>query len=246
MNFRSLLLPAVAASLSLFAHKPAKPMPAPAAQSGPEQLQHVLSQLDAASAKFHSAQADLHYDIYTKLVDDHEIQTGSLYIQRTKSGEHMGAIYSDVQPNGNPDTAHSKIVAYDGGTLQMYSRGDNQQVDVFKAGANQAKYESFLTLGFGGSGRDLAKVWNITDQGAETIDGVSTEKLDLVAKEESIRNTFTHVTIWVDPTRGVSLKQIFYAPHGDSRTALYTHIRLNTSIDTKPYEISNKANRINH
>ncbi|MES2392233.1 MAG: outer membrane lipoprotein-sorting protein [Acidobacteriota bacterium] len=233
MTFRSLLLPAVAALLL-----------APLASAQSPQLKKVLADLDAASAKFHSAQADVRYDNYTKIVDDHALETGNLYIDRSGSSLTMGALFFDLT-NGKPNPKPSKVIAFDGHSLQMYSPGVNQ-VDVFQAGANQAKYESFLTLGFGGSGRDLAKAWNITDQGAETIDGVSTEKLDLVSKDDSVRNTFTHVTIWVDPTRGVSLKQIFYAPHGDNRTALYTNIRLNASINKKPYAISSKANRINH
>ena len=39
---------------------------------------------------------------------------------------------------------------------------------------------------------------------------VSTEKLDLVAKDPDAKNIFTHVTIWVDPARDVSLKQQFF------------------------------------
>jgi outer membrane lipoprotein-sorting protein len=216
-----------------------------AAPAQSPQLTKVLSQLDAASAKFHSAQADLRYDNYTKIVDDHDIQTGSLFIERTGSGEQMGAVFFEVQPSGQPSKSPTKILVYDGSTLQIDSPGVNQ-VDVFKAGANQAKYESFLTLGFGGSGHDLAKAWTITDQGTETIAGVSTEKLDLVSKDDSVRNMFTHVTIWVDPKLGVSLKQIFYAPHGDMRTALYTNIRLDKSINRKPYAISKSATRIPH
>ncbi len=41
---------------------------------------------------------------------------------------------------------------------------------------------------------------------------------------------FAHVTIWVDPTQGISYKQIFYEPSGDNRTATYTNIRYNQPI----------------
>jgi outer membrane lipoprotein-sorting protein len=97
--------------------------------------------------------------------------------------------------------------------------------------------ESFLTLGFGGSGTALEKQWTITSQGTETIDGVQTAKLDLVPKQESVKNTFTHAVIWVDPARGVSLKQQFFTPSGDQRINLYTNIKLNGKVDTKPFEI---------
>ena len=198
----------------------------------------VYSQLDAASAKFKSAQADVKYDAYTRIVKDHDLSNGTLYIERTGSTESMGAV---IHSQGSGD----KVLEYNGGTLQMYTSGTDP-ADVFKAGANQARYESFLTLGFGGSGRDLQAQWTVTDQGAETLEGVKTEKLDLVGKDASMRSNFTHVTIWLDPTRDVSLKQIFYAPNGDTRTTTYTNIRLNEKIDRAKYAIPKSAKKIAH
>jgi outer membrane lipoprotein-sorting protein len=57
---------------------------------------------------------------------------------------------------------------------------------------------------------------------------------------------FTHITIWIDPTRGVSLKQVFYAPNKDNRTATYSNIRLNSRINEKPYNIPKGASVITH
>ena len=205
------------------------------------QLNALLSQLDTASEHFKSVQANVQYDEFTKLVNDHDISSGTMFIERAGKGENMGAAIT-----GAASKTTSKIVNYTGGTLQVYSPGTNI-ADVFSAGANQAKYEGFLTLGFGGSGRDLAKNWNIQDQGPEMIDGVKTEKLDLTGKDPSIANTFKHVTIWVDPTRDVSLKQIFYQANGDSRTATYTNLRMNPAkVEKKPYEISKGAKKVSH
>ena len=107
----------------------------------------------------------------------------------------------------------TRTLAYKGGELQMFEPGTNR-LTLLHAGNNQAQYESFLTLGFGGSGRDLAKAWNVTDQGTEVLkDGakdVTVTKLDLVAKDPANRNMFSHITIWVDPVQGVSYKQVLY------------------------------------
>lgn len=217
----------------------------PLTASAQSQLTSVLSQMDAASAHFKNAQANVRYDNFTRVVNDHDIETGSIYIERTGTTEQMGALFYNAGPDGKPASAPARIVNFDGNSLRIFTVGTNQ-VDLFKAGANQAKYDSFLTLGFGGSGKDLARAWNITDMGAETVDGVKTEKLDLVSKDPGVKNTFTHITIWIDPTRSVSLRQIFFAPNGDSRTADYSNIRLNSSINKKPYAISSKAQVIPH
>jgi outer membrane lipoprotein-sorting protein len=233
MNLRQLSLAVALAltSVSAFAQSP--------------QLKPILDQMDAASARFKNAQADVRYDNYTRVVNDHDIETGSIYIERTGSGEQMGAVFYNVGPDNKPASTPARIVNFDGVTLRIFTVGTNQ-VDLFKAGANQAKYDSFLTLGFGGSGKDLARTWNINDQGSDTINGVKTEKLDLVSKDDSVKSTFTHVTVWIDPTRGVSLKQIFYAPNGDNRTATYSNIRLNSSVNRKPYNIPKSATVVPH
>lgn len=184
------------------------------------------------------------YDNYTRVVRADDVQTGSLYIEKVGNTERMGAVFFDQGA-----TTPARVLNYDGGTLQIYTPGTNQD-DIFKAGANQAKYESFLTLGFGGSGKALQRAWEITDQGSESLsDGsrqVKAEKLDLVSKDPGVRNMFTHVTIWVDASRGVSLRQKFFAPNGDTRTAEYSNIKLNAGIDKKPYAISKKATPIRH
>lgn len=208
-------------------------------------LDVVLSQMDAASVHFTSAELTFKTDNFTKSIKVDAFQTGTLYIEHNSKGQTMGLIDYDIDDKGATAKSPSKIVAFDGSSLQVYSPGPNQ-VDVFKAGANQAKYNTFLTLGFGGSGKDLAAAWNITDQGPETLDGVKTEKLDLVSKDDSVTKTFTHVTLWVDPTRAIALKQIFYSRNGDTRSTTYTNIKLNTKIDKSHYNIPAKAQRIPH
>jgi outer membrane lipoprotein-sorting protein len=234
-NFRRL------AALIVLAGVPLMP-PVARAQN---QLSTVLSQMDTAAAKFRSAQADVRYDIYTRVVRDHSIQTGSLYVEREGASYRMAAIVYNVGPNGQQIKPATNVVQFDGNVLRSYVPGDNQ-VNVFKAGASQSKYQTFLTLGFGGSGKDLQSAWNITDKGPAIINGVKTEQLDLVSKDPSVQSMFTHVTIWIDPVRGVSMRQVFYAPGGDSRTADYSNIRLNGKVDTKPYDIPKSASVINH
>ena len=54
-------------------------------------------------------------------------------------------------------------------------------------------------------------------------------------KDAATAQTFTHVTVWVDPARAISLKQQFFTPEGDTRTTYYSHVRYNTSVDVKKY-----------
>ncbi|MGC9291804.1 MAG: LolA family protein [Acidobacteriaceae bacterium] len=194
-------------------------------------LGQVLEQMDAAAKNFHSAQAEFQWDQYERVVENTDTQKGAIYFLRSGNTTEMAARVK--QFNGQPD---AKDVVYKDGVLQFY-QPKIEQMTIFHAGRNQQQFESFLTLGFGGSGSDLEKNWEITYQGAETIDGVKTAKLDLVGKQASVRNMFTHVTIWVDPTRAISLKQQFFEPSGDVRTAFYRNIRYNQKVAVSVFRI---------
>ena len=205
--------------------------PAARAQAGPAHLAEVLAQMNAASRSFVDARADFRWDYYERVVKDTSTQQGAIYFERKSGGMTMGAVVEDPQSK-----AKAKVIDYEGGTLQMFDPGVDQ-ITVLHAGDNQAQLESFLTLGFGGSGSDMEHAWKIAYMGPETIDGVKTEKLDLTAKDPKASSMFTHITIWVDTARAVSLKQVFYAPSGDVRTAYYSNIRLNTKIDKGTFAI---------
>lgn len=192
-------------------------------------LDKTLRELDAASAKFQSAEADLRWDQFEKVVRETTSQYGSIYFVRKSGYTETGAMLSPKA--GAPPT---KYLHFANGKGDMYDTISKKSTP-FNAGQDKARAESFLTLGFGGSGKDLEKAWTITQQGTETVDGVSTAKLDLVPKDASVANMFTHITIWVDTTRGISLKQLSYTPEGDTRTAYYTNIRYNKPVDTKKY-----------
>jgi outer membrane lipoprotein-sorting protein len=66
--------------------------------------------------------------------------------------------------------------------------------------------------------------------GMENVGGVPTAKLELVSKDSKIRSYFSQVTIWVDLSRDISLKQVMLQPDGDSRTATYSNIRYNQHV----------------
>lgn len=190
-------------------------------------LDKVLRQMDAGAAKFQSAEADLKWEIYEKVVRDTTTQLGSVYFLRTRSGTEMGAIITSPS---------LKYVHFANGKGALYE-AVSKKLTPFDAGQNRTRVESFLTLGFGGSGKDLEGAWSIAMQGNETIDGTPTVKLDLTPKDPSTAQTFTHVTVWVDPVRAVTLKQQFFTPEGDTRTTYYSHIRYNVPVNVKKYAI---------
>ncbi len=151
------------------------------AQPKPGHLDEVLRQMDAASAKFKSAEADFQWDLYERVVKQTTSQNGTIYFVKDGAKTLMGA--KIVSPA-------TKFLEYREGTLRVFDPGPDHLTTILPK-QNQAQMESFLTLGFGGSGKDLARAWTVADLGMETLnDGarqVETAKLDLVSKDPSVR-----------------------------------------------------------
>jgi hypothetical protein len=218
------------------------------AQAKPSPLDTVLRQMDAASAKFKSAQADLRQELFTKIVNDTETRTGQVYFLRKDNSTQMGM--KMLPPDAKPGAAPAQIIEFKDGKLRVFNPGTNHVDELSASGRNQATAETLMTLGFGGSGRALENAWTIEDQGTEMMsDGSETvpvEKLDLVSKDEVIRKNYAHITIWIDAARGVTLKQVSFAASGgklsgDTRTVFFTSIRLNQPVDSGPFAIKCKG-----
>ncbi len=196
-----------------------------------QNLDAILSSMDRAAANFRSAQTDFVWDQYQKVVDEHDLQKGMMYFRRQGDDVQMAA---DIT---SPDR---KYVLFTGGIVKVYVPKVDQ-VTEYDAGKNKADFETFLVLGFGGSGKDLEKSFDVKFDGMEEVQGVNTGKLELTPKSQKVRNMFSTITLWIDPTRGVSLQQRFQEPSGDYRLANYSDIQLNKKINGEYFKLKTNS-----
>jgi outer membrane lipoprotein-sorting protein len=195
----------------------ALPQPAPDSAD----LDGVLKKMDAAAASFRTTQTDFEWDRYEKVIDEvDDIQSGTIYFRRAGKEIEMKA---DIR---KPEL---KYVLFSNGKIQVY-QPKADQVTVYDAGKNRADIESYFVLGFGGSGQDLVKSFDVWYQGPETINNVATAKLQLIPKSAKVKNTFKEIDLWIDLQRGISVQQQFFEPQGDYRLAKYSSIRINEKI----------------
>jgi len=184
--------------------------------------------MDQTAANFRTTQANFEWDQYQKVVDEHDKQKGTVYFRRAGNEVQMVADINDPQP--------PKYVLFTDSKVEVY-RPKIDELTRFNTGKDRAAFESFLVLGFGGSGRDMLKSFEVKYLGAETVGGVDTAKLELVPKSPKVHNTFNHIWLWIDPARGVSVQQQLFEPSGDYRLAKYSEIQLNQRIPDTVFKL---------
>jgi outer membrane lipoprotein-sorting protein len=192
-----------------------------------QNLEAVLNSMDKAAADFKTAQTDFVWDQFEKVVGEHDYQKGVMYFRRQGDDVQMAA---DIT---SPD---KKYVLFTGGMVSVYVPKAGQ-VTEYNAGKNKADFETFLVLGFGGRGHDLAKSFDVKYSGMEQVQGVNAAKLDLTPKSQKVANMFQTITLWIDPARGVSVQQLFTEKSGDYRLAKYSNIQLNPKLPNDVFKL---------
>ncbi len=184
--------------------------------------------MDSAAESFHTTEADVLWDQYQKVVDEHEAQKGKVYFRRSGKEVQMAADITD------PD---QKYVLFSGSKVQVY-QPKIEQVTAYNTGKSREDFESFLVLGFGGRGHDMQKSFQVKYLETERIDGIDAAKLELVPKAANLRNNIDHIILWIDPARGISVQQqFFFGPSGDYRLAKYSNIKVNEKIADSVFKL---------
>ncbi|PYP91935.1 MAG: outer membrane lipoprotein-sorting protein [Candidatus Angelobacter sp. Gp1-AA117] len=220
-----LLVAAVLISMCAFAQKPGT------ANEG--DLEPVLSKMDQASAGFKSAQASFQWDQYQQMVNETDVQKGTVHFRRNNKG--IDAAFDITSPAPKVILFTSKD-----GKLRIYEPRIDQvtERDVTK---NKSDVEAIMSLGFGGRGHDLPRSYQVKMNGWETVDNVKTAKLELIPKDNKFRNVVSRILLWIDPERDISLKQQFFEPSGDYRLAHYTGIKLNEKIPDNAFRLKTSS-----
>jgi outer membrane lipoprotein-sorting protein len=201
----------------------------PATQSGKESgdLKSVLAKMNSNAESFKSAQADVEFETYESVVQEKTLQRGRIYFRKASKGVEAAFDITSPAP---------KQVVFDGKYVTMCEPRIDQctKRDVSK---NKADVESFLSLGFGASGDELQKSYEITLGGWEKVQGVQTARLELVPKNERLRQTYNKIILWIEPEKDILLQQRFNESSGNYRLTRYANMKVNGRLPEDAFKL---------
>jgi outer membrane lipoprotein-sorting protein len=199
-----------------------------------QSLESVLTDMDKAKDNFRTTEANFDWEQYTSVVQDTDVQKGKVYYRRGSHEIKMAVDITDPYP---------RSVLLSGGKLQVFEPRVNR-VKVYDVKKNQGEFETFLVLGFGGGGHDLQNSFALKYLGMEKVEGVEAAKLDLVPKNPKILGMFPHITLWIDPARGISVQQQLFEQDGDYRMAKYSDIQLNRKLPDSVFTLKTNGKTV--
>jgi len=179
----------------------------------------VLSRLDSASAGFRSATAHIERITHTAIINESLTETGTLRMMRAKGAVHLYLEFTKPDP---------KTYAFHDRKAEVYFP-KIQTVQEYDVGKQKGLVEQFILLGFGTSGKELTKNYEVTFMAEENTGGQKASRIQLNPKSAKTREYFTKVELWINP-EGRTIRQKFFQPSGDTTTVTYTNLVWNPAL----------------
>ncbi len=191
-------------------------------------LQEIMTRMDQASAAFKGMSAQMKRLDHTAVINDTSEERGEVALRRSSKG--------GVQIQMESTFPDKRTLTFQGHTLKIYLPKINT-IQVYDLGKKRDQIDQFLVLGFGVSGKELQKQYNVKLIGAETLGGVKTNRIDLAPKSVEARELFQHLELWIPEGASHAIQQKVHLRGGDYKLLTYTDIKLNPPLTDSSFNL---------
>lgn len=194
--------------------------------------EQILARMDKEAPGFRAVSASITRVKYTAILDDRTEEQGSMVIRRTPKSLESKIVVEKPNP---------RSVAFSGNKVEIYYPKINT-VQEFDVGKNRGLVDQFLLLGFGSSGKELAKAYTVKAEGSETVAGVATTHLLLTPKSPKVRELLRTIHIWIPDGSAYPIRQKFIEPSDDYMEVTYSDVKLNPALGASDVRLDLPAN----
>jgi len=192
-----------------------------AAMLAAQNLESTLARMDRAATGFRGISAQLEQVSHTAVIDDTTIESGAITLFRPRPRD-LRMLVEFSQPD-------VRAVSYANRKVQIYYP-KLKTVQEYDLGKQSALIDQFLLLGFGASGSELRKSYEVKHTGRETIDGAECDLLELVPRDAEALKHVRRIEIWISEATGQPVRQKIHQPSKDYREIRYRGLKLNPPL----------------
>jgi outer membrane lipoprotein-sorting protein len=183
--------------------------------------------MDQAAVKFQSFSATTKTIDYTAVLDEKKEQSGVMRLKKGKGGMQGVVIFAEPDP---------RTIYFAGKTFQdFYPKANN--VQIYDAGKHTNVIDEIILLGFGTSGAELRKNYQVTLAGTETLNGVRTSRLELVPKSKEVREYATKIELWIPEGESNPIQEKVTQPSMDYHLVQFSDRKINPSLPDSDFSL---------
>jgi outer membrane lipoprotein-sorting protein len=185
-------------------------------------VQQILARMDKAAIDFKAMTAQVTHVDHTDVLNENSTESGTVTMKKVQPGE--------VQERVDFTVPDRKTITFEKRHVQEYLPKINT-LQVFDLDKHGEQLDRFLMIGFGISGTELAKDYDVTVLGTETINGQSAIRLQLNPKATEIRQYVQKIELWI-PEQGdpYPLREKIFEPSHDYRVVTYNDLKINPPL----------------
>src|ERR1700733_13588987 len=185
-------------------------------------LRQVLARMDQAAANFKSMTAQVSYVTHTDVLNEDDKESGVVTMKKVQPDEVQGRV--DFT---GPD---AKIITFEKRKFQQYLP-KIKTLQVYDLAKHGEQLDKFLMIGFGTSGMELAKDYDVSVLGTESENSPSAIHLQLIPKDPDARQYVQKLELWI-PAEGdpSPLREKIIEPSADYRLVTYIGVKINPPL----------------
>jgi outer membrane lipoprotein-sorting protein len=192
-----------------------------------EALKDILARMDQAAAKFQSFTANTKRLDFTAVLNETTEMNGLVRLKKGKGG--MQGIVEFDKPN-------QRTVQFAGKTMEVYYPKANT-VEIYDAGKHASVIDEIILLGFGTSGAQLRKNYDVKLVGTETLNGIHTSRLELVPKSGEVHNYATKIELWIPEGESNPIQEKLTQPSKNYQLVLFSNLKVNVPLPASDFSL---------
>ncbi len=183
--------------------------------------------MDQASAQFKSCSATMKRKEFTAVLNETAESKGTMRLKRAKTG--MTGILDSTEPD--PMTVY-----LNGKTAERFFPKANT-VEIYDIGKYAHSIDEVILIGFGTSGADLRKQYDVKLAGSDTIAGTKTSRLELVPKAEETRKLASKIELWIPEGQANPIQEKLSTPSKNYSLINFSDVKINPQLPDADYTL---------
>jgi outer membrane lipoprotein-sorting protein len=191
-----------------------------------EALEDILARMDQSAKSFRTFSAKIKRTEYTQVLHSSDVTEGAERVTKLR-GQPVTILEFFGQ---NPQT-----IRLSGRTAEVYYP-NAKVVEVWDAGKYAKAANQMLLLGFGTSGTELRKDYELKRGGSETIGTTPTTRIELVPKDRDLKKQVEKIEMWI-PGSSTPIQVKVSRTSKDYELASYSDVKLNPPLPESDFEL---------